>query len=322
MTSATPGLSVVITTHERRDRLDPLLDRLLADPGAAEVVVVADGCTDGTDELLRARAATDPRVRPVLLHPNVGQPRARAAGVRAATHEVVLSLDDDVLPDPGLASGHAARHARGDVDLVLGYMPTACPRPRRPGQYATEEYAEHYEQAVERWEAAPERVLDGLWGGNLSVLRAAYLAAVDGYDFPLGYHEDAELGLRLRERGCRATFDRSLRAVHQHSRGWEAYLREARSAGSARALLAQRWPEDMPFDEDALLATASLPVRVLARLCRREAVHRLAMLLLSLAVPVLGAARSWRAEDRASRLAKLLEGHRAVRRARAGLTVG
>jgi len=316
------GTAVVITTHQRLERLGPLLDRVLDDPGSTEVVVVADGCGDGTDDYLLSRAAREPRLRPLLLHPNVGQPRARAAGVRAASYELVLSLDDDVMPDPGLASRHAMRHRCGDVDVVLGYMPTYVPKPRRRGQFATNEYAEEYERTALQWEDSPDDVLPYFWGGNFSVRRDRFLAAVDGYDFPLRYHEDADLGLRLRELGCRAVFDRGLRAVHEHSRGWHAYLEEARSAGAGRVLLARSWPHDRPYDALELLALATPPVRMVALLCRKEPWHSVTMALLKAAVTVAGPLGWWSVEDKTSRLAKLLEGHRAVRRATAALSPG
>ncbi len=316
------GTAVVITTHQRLERLGPLLDRVLGDPGSTEVIVVADGCTDGTDDYLLSRAAREPRLCPVLLHPNVGQSRARAAGVQAACAEVVLSLDDDVMPDPGLATRHALRHGCGDVDVVLGYMPTHVPAPRRRGEFATKEYAEYYEAAVRQWEASPEDVLPYFWGGNFSVRRDRFLAAIDGYDYPLRYHEDAELGLRLRAVGCRVAFEHGLRAVHQHKRGWEAYLREARSAGEGRVLLARSWPQDRPYDGFELLALASPPVRVVARVCRKEPWHSVTMVLLRGAATMAGVMYLWSVEDKASRLAKLLEGHRAVRRATAALSPG
>lgn len=316
-----PAISVVITTHQRLERLPALLDRLLADPRTAEVVVAADGCSDGTDDYLLVRAREEPRLRALLLHPNVGQARARAAAVTESTCDVVLSLDDDVMPSEGLISGHAARHARGDVDLVLGYMPTLVPQPRRRGQYATVEYAENYDRAVQRWEASAESVLPTLWAGHLSFRRATYLTAIEGCDYRLHYHEDTELGLRMRTVGCRAVFDRSLRADHRHERGWDSFLREGRSAGTACVLLAQAWPDDLPYDADELLVQASRPVQVLARLCRWELAHRGVLVALRLVVQTGGAVRWWSIEDTASRLAKFLELQRAVRRTRRGLSV-
>src|SRR3954447_14362860 len=50
-------------------------------------------------------------------------PRARVTGPlvsHPAVHEVML--DDDVVPTPGLASGHAAAHTQPGL-VVLGYMP-------------------------------------------------------------------------------------------------------------------------------------------------------------------------------------------------------
>ena len=54
-----------------------------------------------------------------MLIENRGDMGARAEGARAATGEIVLFIDDDVLANPGLVTGHARRHAeRACLDVV------------------------------------------------------------------------------------------------------------------------------------------------------------------------------------------------------------
>src|SRR3954452_25350351 len=72
--------SVVMATYNRRALLPCVLDPLLADPAAAEVVVVVDGCDDGSIEYLRERAAAEPRLKPQLIE-NSGAVRAQQFGV-------------------------------------------------------------------------------------------------------------------------------------------------------------------------------------------------------------------------------------------------
>jgi glycosyltransferase involved in cell wall biosynthesis len=60
----------------------------------AELVVVDDGSTDGTPELLRRLGRSEPRIR-VVTQPNGGEAAARNAGVRAARHPLIAFLDHD-----------------------------------------------------------------------------------------------------------------------------------------------------------------------------------------------------------------------------------
>jgi len=64
------------------------------------VVVVSDGSTDRTEEIVRGRAAGDPRVRLVVL-PRSGKAAALNEGVRAARGEVLVLTDANALLAPG-----------------------------------------------------------------------------------------------------------------------------------------------------------------------------------------------------------------------------
>jgi DNA-binding MarR family transcriptional regulator len=95
MADRLPSVSVVMPTFNRRRLLPGVVEPLLADDAAAEVIVVVDGCDDGSYEWLVERAGASPQLRPLGIE-NRGENGARAAGIRAAQGEVVLLLDDDM----------------------------------------------------------------------------------------------------------------------------------------------------------------------------------------------------------------------------------
>ena len=96
-------LSVVIPTFNRQRVLERTLPSLLAQdfpPENYEIIVVVDGSTDGTAQMLR-------ELKPmcafrVLDSPHRGPGAARNLGIRAAVGELVLFLDDDLVCTPGL----------------------------------------------------------------------------------------------------------------------------------------------------------------------------------------------------------------------------
>jgi glycosyltransferase involved in cell wall biosynthesis len=65
-----------------------------------EVVLVDDGSTDATPEVLRRLSDDFPELRPVRLSANVGQSAATAAGFREARGDWVATLDADLQNDP------------------------------------------------------------------------------------------------------------------------------------------------------------------------------------------------------------------------------
>jgi dolichol-phosphate mannosyltransferase len=96
-----PRVSVVTPARDEERRLRGCLEPLLADDAASEVLVVDDRSADATAAVARACGA---RVVPGAALPAgwVGKPWALQQGLEAATGEVVVTLDADTRPRPGL----------------------------------------------------------------------------------------------------------------------------------------------------------------------------------------------------------------------------
>lgn len=96
--------SVVAPVFNERDNVQPLVDAIVAVMDALgepyEILLVDDGSTDGTGELLDAIAASRPRLRPLHFVKNCGQSAALAAGFRHAEGRVVITMDADLQNDP------------------------------------------------------------------------------------------------------------------------------------------------------------------------------------------------------------------------------
>lgn len=91
-----PRISVLMTTHQTRDRVGPAIESLLTQTWRnLEVVVVDDASTDGTAEQVHALAERDARVRCLPLPVNVGTYVAKTIGLAHATGEFVTCQDSD-----------------------------------------------------------------------------------------------------------------------------------------------------------------------------------------------------------------------------------
>lgn len=314
-----PTVSVVLPTHNRRRLLERVLEPLLAAPDAHEIVIVVDGCRDGSLELLEALAAGDARVRPLWIE-NRGMGGARRYGVEQAGGEVVLLIDDDVVLAPHAILGHARHHARERGLVVVGSMPVADGAQRGAREYPRAIYAAEYRRHVARWLRDPETVLETLWAGHLSLRRADFL----GLDAPVsealarGYHSDIDFGLRCRQAGLRGRFDPALGAVHLYERSPKAFLADARSSGASLALAHGAHTRAIgELDPDRTLAGLPGPARLLVRRARTARWPRRALAAL---VPALGGLRWYRAQRFAAGLRWRVEQDRAIAAGRAGAT--
>jgi glycosyltransferase involved in cell wall biosynthesis len=115
---ARPCVSVVVPCYDEASTVGALLKRALASPWTAEVIVVDDGSTDGTADVLAA--IDEPRVS-VLTHTrNRGKGAALRTGFTAATADYVVVQDADLEYDPAEYGLLLEPLETGQADVVYG----------------------------------------------------------------------------------------------------------------------------------------------------------------------------------------------------------
>ena len=111
-------LSVVIPVYNEAGTIREIIQRVLAAPSEKEVIVVDDGSTDGTREILRREAPNGVVV--LFQDSNRGKGAALRAGFQKVTGDIVLVQDADLEYDPAEYPRLLKPIVDGRADVVYG----------------------------------------------------------------------------------------------------------------------------------------------------------------------------------------------------------
>ena len=113
-------VSVVVPTKDRLPYLRKAIPMFLAQAEVKEVVVVVDGCSDGTLEYVKAASASDNRIRYIDNVTNKGLPYSRNCGLAAAECEYAFTGEDDLEMSDGFFTTLLAHMADTGADIISG----------------------------------------------------------------------------------------------------------------------------------------------------------------------------------------------------------
>jgi GT2 family glycosyltransferase len=232
-----PLVSVITPTYNRRESLLATLRALESQSLPAhqfEVVVIADGCTDGSAHACRA-LRTSYSLR-VIDQANAGPAVARNVGCQQAHASLLVFLDDDVIPDPDFLTAHWRIHQQASKQVVIGPLlrpPSARLQPWVYWELATLEQ-QYDAMARGEWEPSPRQ----FYTGNASVERAAVLDA-GGFNPEFRRAEDVEMAYRLQSSGYAFVFAPQARGLHYAHRSFASWKAIAVAYGRADVMMAR-----------------------------------------------------------------------------------
>lgn len=194
-----------------------------------ELVLVDDGSTDSTPELLDEIAGRDPRVKVIHLSRNFGYQAAVAAGLDHCAGDVVVTIDADLQDPPELIRDLLAEWARG-ADVV---------------------YAARRERRGEgRMKLATAR-----WFSRLFTRLAELDIPANVGDFRLLDRRAVDALLQMRER---SRFMRGMTVWVGYTQSSIEYDRDERHAGTTR----YRWRTLLKISLDAISSFSHVPLQI------------------------------------------------------------
>ena len=131
-------LSVIVPVFNERLTVRKLIERVRAVPIRKEIIIVDDGSTDGTADVIRALAAEpadpDNRVRAIFHAQNAGKGAAIRTAIPAVTGDIALIQDADLEYDPAEYPSLIQPILDGHADVVFGsrFLGGAAPRALLP----------------------------------------------------------------------------------------------------------------------------------------------------------------------------------------------
>jgi len=225
-------VSVVVPARNAGQTIGECLDSLLTQSEPREryeVIVVDDGSTDGTRQVVQGYEVT------LLDQPHEGPAAARNRGVAASSGEVVLFTDADCVPDGNWIEEMVRPFEDPGISGVKGVY-----RTRQRGimpRFVQCEYEERYAlMARQRWIDFVDTYSAGY--------RSQIFLTEGGFDtdYPDASVEDQELSFRLAERGYKMVFNPRAIVYHRHPETLRAYFGRKFNIGYWKVRVLRRHP--------------------------------------------------------------------------------
>jgi len=233
-----PFISIIVPAYNAAETLGECLAALLDQSiprSEYEVIVVDDGSTDATQEVVKKYGVL------LLTQANQGPAAARNLGVSHAQGEILLFTDADCAPARNWIEAMVAPFVDPEIVGVKGVYKTwqkelvAC--------FVQLEYEDKYDKMCR------EPYID-----FIDTYSAAYRKAVfqnnGGFDpaFPRASGEDIDFSWRLSRRGCKMVFVPSAVVYHRHVASVLDYVHRKYYVGYWRVLMYRHHPGKMMSD--------------------------------------------------------------------------
>ena len=222
--AATTECSIIIASWEGKDLLSESLPACIKavgkNGGNHEIIVVDNGSTDGTEEFIKTNF---PSVRVLRLPKNLFFSRGNNLGVKAATRDIIVLLNNDMVVDSEFLNDLLPPFKDPEIFSVASQVFFQDKSKRREETGKTRGYFAKGELTLSHDEILPGDIIAGLipvlysGGGAAAFDRRKYLW-LDGLDelYSPFYYEDTDLSYRAWKAGWKCCLAANSHVIHKH----------------------------------------------------------------------------------------------------------
>ena len=241
-------VSVIIPSFNRKEILKRTLEAYFNQTypkDLYELIVVDDGSTDGTDQMITTilKNGSPCRLKYFKHQTNKGVPAARNLGTREAFGDLILHVNDDCIPIPQFLEEHIKFYSSivqpnigilGQIDL----HPDIKPTPFLDFIYKGQQFEYNkliHGTVVNFWD---------FYGGNVLIEKKKLLEiGLFDEDFKSSLFDDSELGYRLYKTGFKLIYNENAVTYHYHETNLQNFQERQRKVGETAILFYKKHPE-------------------------------------------------------------------------------
>ncbi|XOV91909.1 MAG: glycosyltransferase family 2 protein [Bacteroidota bacterium] len=239
-------ISIIIPTFNGRQKIKFTIQSILNQTmEPLEIIVVIDGSTDGTKEILAQEYGNEINV---INQENQGRACTRNVGAQVANGSLLLFVDDDIELEPDAVKQHLLHHRSHQRSLLVGALFLK--------DVVNSSDFHSYRQFIENsWYSNlpdyPQPMAeDNLFvsAANLSVPKNLF-NELNGFDSSLTDCEDFELGIRAKKAGVDIFFSKKIRGRHNDSISCQQYINRRKAYEAAQSLLNEKNKFEFPSNK-------------------------------------------------------------------------
>jgi GT2 family glycosyltransferase len=193
-------VSIIITTRDRLEDIERTAQVLKdLDPSPDEILITADGCTDGTIEFVKAEL---PKAKLLVSNRAVGSVASRDRMMREARGDLVLALDDDSYPE--------------QLDCIARFVPLFERRPELAVLHFPQR-TDEYPETLAQMEFGEEK-LTRSFANSGAVLRRSIYLQLPGFESQFFHmYEEPDYSLQCVAAGYEVLFSPVITIRHYYS---------------------------------------------------------------------------------------------------------